>query len=265
MADLKLGADPELFVKDAQGNISSVAGLLGCNKENKIDTGRGVRLQEDNVLIEFDIDPCTTFAQFNKLLNYGGDACQNAVAAHDLELAHGLSSYIFDEDVMDTFDDSAFEFGCSPDYNALNMRRFPKARATTLLRTAGGHVHMGWDHFTDVSIEQQRQVAVMCDYFLGLPSILLDRDIQRRELYGMAGSFRPKEYGIEYRVLSNFWLSDNANKRMVWDQTNKAFGAGTGDLYAQLSAIIDPQEVQRVINSGDTAMAEAYIKALEIA
>jgi hypothetical protein len=46
------------------------------------------------------------------------------------------------------------------------------------------------------------------DYYLGLPSLKWDTDGRRRKLYGKAGAFRPKPYGLEYRVLSNKWLSD---------------------------------------------------------
>ena len=47
------------------------------------------------------------------------------------------------------------------------------------------------------------------DYTLGLDSLLLDSDTRRRSMYGRAGSFRFKEYGIEYRTLSNFWIKNN--------------------------------------------------------
>jgi hypothetical protein len=36
---------------------------------------------------------------------------------------------------------------------------------------------------------------------------LWDEDTDRRELYGDWGAFRPKPYGVEWRVPSNKWLS----------------------------------------------------------
>jgi hypothetical protein len=41
----------------------------------------------------------------------------------------------------------------------------------------------------------------------------------RRELYGKAGAFRPKPYGVEYRVLSNRWLNSEALIRWVYNQS----------------------------------------------
>ncbi len=48
--------------------------------------------------------------------------------------------------------------------------------------------------------------AAFADLFLGLPSAGADKQGKRRELYGKAGRYRPTSYGIEYRVLSNYWL-----------------------------------------------------------
>lgn len=46
------------------------------------------------------------------------------------------------------------------------------------------------------------------DLFVGVPSVMLNRRknvLKRRSMYGQAGDYRPKDYGIEYRVCSNHW------------------------------------------------------------
>jgi len=55
------------------------------------------------------------------------------------------------------------------------------------------------------------------DLRLGMWSLTEDKDTNRRKLYGKAGAFRPKSYGVEYRVLSNFWTFTEANRKKVWD------------------------------------------------
>src|SRR3546814_9474953 len=41
-------------------------------------------------------------------------------------------------------------------------------------------------------------------------------------MYGAAGAFRTKPYGVEYRVLSNAWLKDS--KLMSWVYKNTILG-----------------------------------------
>ena len=50
----------------------------------------------------------------------------------------------------------------------------------------------------------------MLDLFLGIPSVLIDKDmtqINRRQAFGTAGAYRSKSYGLEYRVLSSWWVT----------------------------------------------------------
>lgn len=81
--------------------------------------------------------------------------------------------------------------------------------------------------------------------FLGVPSIVLDDDKERRSLYGSAGSFRFKEYGIEYRTLSNFWLKNKDFMSWVFDQTQLAI----------TSNVEIDQKCQDIINSQDVNAA----------
>lgn len=82
-----------------------------------------------------------------------------------------------------------------------------------------GHIHVGYDNPNgDVSIDLVRAM----DLFLGVPSIILDTDDQRRIMYGKAGAYRLKKYGVEYRVLSAFFQENDILIRWVFEQTLKA-------------------------------------------
>ena len=63
------------------------------------------------------------------------------------------------------------------------------------------------------------------DLFLGVPSILLDTDTERRKMYGKAGCFRFTEFGVEYRVLSNFWTTSLENIKWLFDGIKQAVEA----------------------------------------
>ena len=90
------------------------------------------------------------------------------------------------------------------------------------------------------------------------------KDTQRRELYGKAGEVRFKEYGVEYRTLSNFWTFNSDNIKFVWDQCQKVYSQLANDTYMEVISMISPEEVQDVINRNDAKMAEQYIKLIKV-
>lgn len=258
-----LATDPELFTKSG-GVISSVAGKLGADKYNKKAVTEDVRIQEDNVLVEFDTNPHGEFELFDSNIRRGIVYCEEAVGVVGHELALGVSSHIFSAEELASFHRDAFVFGCDPDFNALTGMRNAKPVASDAgLRTAGGHIHIGYSDVINVTSESQKVLGVMCDYFLGLPALLLDSDDRRKELYGKAGACRFKEYGIEYRVLSNFWIQEQANRAWAWEQAHKAFDTMNGD-YMSLVSVVSPEDVQKVINNNDKVMAEQYVRILGI-
>jgi hypothetical protein len=63
------------------------------------------------------------------------------------------------------------------------------------------------------------------DWFLGAWSVKHDSDVTRRKLYGKAGAFRPKPYGVEYRPLSNFWIVSKDLRKQVWNRMQTAIRA----------------------------------------
>lgn len=263
------GSDPELFTRNLKtGAIGSMAGLLGCDKWNKKPMEGGLNIQEDNVLIEFDIAPQSELEKFCSELERGILTCDKLAQEVGHEIVRGVCSHVYSEAEIKSFHPGALVFGCEPDYNALTGMANPKPKAADPgLRTAGGHVHIGYmDHLPEgIDPEMSKNImGVMCDYHLGLPSLLMDPDDRRRELYGKAGAIRLKPYGIEYRTLSNFWIFDKGNRQIVWEQTSKAFDTLHGDEFQRLMAMLRPQEVQRIINENDKKAAEAAIKLLGV-
>lgn len=213
MKRITLGSDPEVFLcHPTTQAFVPVCGKLGGTKEKPIamtGLGSGYAVQEDNVMLEFNIPPCMSQRAFTEsmelALTYVWDLARTRLGA---TLAHTCSAVFPTTDLMEP---GAMTFGCSPDFDAYNAgaphpRVDPRALKTNggEWRFAGGHIHLGYSK-EDVPPFVAAQFA---DLWLGLPSVRHDKQGKRRELYGKAGRYRPTKYGIEYRTLSNFWLFD---------------------------------------------------------
>lgn len=213
---MRIGADPELFLKRGNKYISSI-GLIGGTKYAPfLIREDGCAVQEDNVAVEFNIPPCVDVEAFVESINF------NLKYLADLAEKQGLSlsltaSAVFDKDQL--ANPAAQEFGCEPDYNCWTGMQNPRPEAKNKnLRSAGGHVHVGC---REAKIDPWEMMKA-CDLFLGVPSLEMDQDTRRRELYGKAGACRIKPYGAEYRTLSNWWLQDDDSKKWVFRQVHKA-------------------------------------------
>ena len=89
----------------------------------------------------------------------------------------------------------------------------------TNLRSGGGHIHVGAKSLVTDGPEPILFVYLM-DLLLAVPFLWIDKDktsAKRRKLYGQAGRYRVKDYGIEYRTLGNFWLNSPKLVALVYD------------------------------------------------
>lgn len=230
--DLKVGADPEVFASKA-GKLFSAHGLVKGTKELPYPVNKG-GIQVDGMALEFNIDPADSCDEFVSNIM----TVMKELEAHlpkDVSLAV-LPTANFGAQYIASQPDIAKELGCSADLNAYTGLENPKPNAEVPFRTAAGHVHIGWT--TGQDIEDPGHLTTCCEFtkvldlFLGVPSVIADPDTQRRSLYGAAGAFRAKEYGLEYRVLSNFWLKDKAKIKWVYTQVEKAITAFLGGFKA---------------------------------
>ena len=218
--NIRFGADPELFLVNSHGRLVSAVGKIGGTKQcpRPIDD-LGAAVQEDNVAVEFNIAPASGVREFIRNLYTPLKYIEKYVKEMELS-PHIVPSAIFPEDQLEST--QAQEFGCEPDYNVWTGKVNPRPKAKgslAFLRTCGGHLHVSWDEPT---MEQRRDLVKSLDLFLGVPSVLMDSDSRRRVLYGRAGAHRPKRYGVEYRVLSNFWIRSPKAMKWAFEQSTRA-------------------------------------------
>lgn len=226
---IKVGCDPELFLVDrVTGLPVSAYGLLPGTKKEPYRVDKGA-VQVDGTATEFNIEPASTEEQFHEnittVLGEMTSMLPETVMLCDMPTA------IFDLDYFKSLPPQALEMGCDPDYDAYT--RLPNERPTTDLpmRTAGGHIHIGWRDGADIQDPDHMadciEVVKQLDFYLGLPSLIWDPDNKRRQLYGKAGAFRIKTYGVEYRPLSCMWVQDATIRSFIF----KAAQGALRDLY----------------------------------
>jgi len=206
-----LGADPELFmVNRGTDELIPSCGLLGGRKGAPVPIPGldepGFGMQEDNVMLEFNIPPATSWVtatdNVSKAMQY---IEANVMAPLGAKMSDKCWAELTQEQ---TYMPQARVVGCSVDNDAHNEGRYmPRMTARRMgdMRYAGGHVHLGYE-----SAVPKHVAALMMDLFVGLWSIGRDDQGPRRSLYGNAGRYRETEYGIEYRPLSNFWITKEA-------------------------------------------------------
>lgn len=258
-----LGADPELFMKDANDAFMSAVGLIGGSKAapQPLPIGDGFAVQEDNVAVEYNIPPSPTREMFVVNIRRAMDYLTDMVGQKGLKFVNVSATTDFP--MIQLLQPGAMEFGCDPDFNAWRGgKRNPRPKADDhTLRTCGGHVHVG--HTFD-SKESTLDFIKHMDLFLSVPSVLQDTGELRKQLYGKAGAFRFKPYGCEYRSLSNYWVFDPKLTGWIWDATEQAMNAwqdGNIDIDAEAPFILDAinnnnkQEAQRLITRHNLVMA----------
>jgi hypothetical protein len=257
MSDLLVGADPEFFVKK-DGKFVSAYGLIEGTKKNpqKVEGGA---VQVDGMALEININPAKTFQEFEK--NYQNVMSNlRRMVPDEYEFAF-VPVADFDPDYIKSQPDEARALGCDPDFNAYTGEANNPPDAAKNFRTASGHFHLGWTEDEDIKnpehIEACQMMTKQLDCGIGLKGIVYDTDNRRRELYGKAGAYRPKPYGVEYRVLSNFWLGNvNWRKELFTDILYS---------YKQLVNGVDYEKVlsrefgRTIINDNNTRYAYQYV------
>lgn len=262
--NVTIGADPEMFLYYQNHTPVSAIGLIGGTKHNPAPLGReGFFVQEDNVLVEFNIPPAKTMEEFVESIEWSKETIRKVVNANGLSIQIKATERFPDSELQHP---KAQELGCDPDYNAwtgqVNPRPVLEGHMKNI-RSAGGHIHIGWEQAPDDPPMFRRQVIKAMDLFVGVPSVKMDMNWARRELYGKAGAYRTASYGVEYRTPSNFWLRDAQYAQWAYMQSKRAFDfACNMNNWNELDDLVEP--ITKAINSNHTTEVNRLVAKYQL-
>jgi hypothetical protein len=261
LSNISIGSDPEFGVVDSVTNeAKSVIGYLGGSKEEPLSLGNGCARQEDNVGAELTIPPCKNKEDFYKYITEGRAAIDKILSENWLKTT-AVSSLRYNKEELDH--PKAMEFGCDPAYDVYERAEAfrPSPEEVGNLRSFGCHIHIGWDG--DKSVATLESIVKVCDLLLGVPSIILDTDADRRSIYGKAGEFRICNYGLEYRTLGGAMLAKELTIKWMFDQAmNVVDFFNKKEKFNELFNA--ERDIVECINTGDAELARKIVAQFEL-
>jgi hypothetical protein len=205
------------------------------DRKKVLFSGDGFQWSEDGAAIEMQISPKKSVNTFNAQVNGGISQLKKFLKEKDMKLWTKPLGY-FDlkkywENRGDDFQ-LCVMFGCDPDQwpyiyvdkgleNTNQAEEIDASKHT--LRYGGAHVHIQAPKSKPlIYFPMWENVAVVFDFFAGMLNTSFTRNNNlimaekaRLEFYGKPGRIRlqeynadKKEFGIEYRVMSNHWLGN---------------------------------------------------------
>ena len=263
---LVIGSDPEFLLRNSKGEVVSAIDYISGTKDYPLKSEHGM-LQHDNIMAEVNSLPSSTLEEFIAHHALIMQDLEKHIAVHNLHVDYTLSAHEASFELL--ANPATMRSGCEPDYDAWSEEgkraNRPPSYMSSNVRAAGGHIHISFDQAE--AIEGSRVAfARTLDMVLGVPSIILDENGSlRKGLYGKAGAVRYKHKsandpydGIEYRVLSNFWVGSPELNTWVWDGVSKVYH-NLEELYSK--ALYHKDTIIEIINNNNKELAIQFCKS----
>lgn len=253
-----IGCDPELMIEDSSSNLKSAIPIIPGSKNSPKEVKNGAILS-DNVNLEFNTAPAKSSKEFSKVIG--------TVLLESLKFLPEKHKLVVrasaDFPKSELKDKRAQEFGCEPDFDAweLKINKVDDNAASKTFRSAGGHIHIGATSKSKFLLDPMGKIRMVkaMDLIVGITSIILDTDPTsraRRELYGRAGCHRPKEYGVEYRAIGNFWVKSPVLVDVIYSLTEIALKICLKNKEEELINKIGEKRIIDTINNSDVSSAK---------
>lgn len=252
LTNISIGSDPEYAAFDQNGTPRSTVGFIPGTKRDPFPMEGDWSCQQDNVGTEICIPVCFERHEFVHAMMHGKTLAERQLQLEKPDwVLRSISSARYSAEELDSR--IAMEFGCEPSYCVYTDEQSPRPKPGSVgnLRSFGFHIHIGYKTEDNVWEAATRLIKAM-DITCGLGSIIIDRDADRRSIYGNAGDLRFRQINdinvVEYRTLGGAMHLDEERIGWVYDQTMKAIEMVNDwkPEYDDMSA-----EIETAINSGD--------------
>ena len=262
MSTVKVGHDSEVFAERRGIGMFPMIGAVGGTKEHPLPVPGGV-LSEDNVSIEMAIDPTSDLDEFLELTHQVMGEMDKKIKAIGATMVIE-SSVTFSENILNTFAPKSIEQGCDPDYNIYTRKTndYPSLEESTS-RHGSGHLHVDCAVAVD-SPKAMARLIMLQDMFIKAPQWLLEGNVERNQVQGNLGNYRPKVYGAEYRSSSNIILKDDKILRHAFEQAQRTSKLATSGKGVSISHIDAVKEAMENNDKDRVRQYMKYYKAVEI-
>ncbi len=266
--EFTVGCDPELFaIRKTENGVEAVSAhdLIPGDKKNPHKVTGGA-IQVDGTAVEFNTDPVPIkdFNAWNANIVTVLKELSDAVRQKDPSIGLLISPVQeYPQEYFDSLPPEAKELGCDPDYCAYTLEPNPRPPGDRNFRTGAGHIHIGWGADIPVDNREHHEICAsfvkMLDATVGMFMTVIDPDPRRRELYGKAGAYRAKPYGVEYRFPSNVWLKSRGSRAVVHNLLNTAIDHMQRGNSVRWVCGLEEGDVERVLNFGDRDTAKRNV------
>lgn len=272
-----MGCDPEFFLK-LNGETIGAEKVL---PKNGILSGGHSKIIIDGVACE--LNPSPSYCRDIVCSNIAGSfyTLQQELLKQGKGVTADFSQAIeITQENLDQLSDDNKKFGCAPskqvyDEGIANSKsKLSEIDPSTYrVRAAGGHIHISKEHHEGAKRAIDRdtlRTVEMLDIICGNTMVLVDRDpanIERRKTYGRAGEHRTPKHGLEYRTLSNFWLTSRPLMSLAFGMARLAIqlmaDAKYEQYYKAFTAVVSKQDIVDAINNNDAELAMKNFKAIQ--
>ena len=284
---MSLGCDPEFFFTK-EGNVCGSEKVLHKNglviDNSYSSSGKIIR---DGVQAELNPRPNTCRANLAMEISRCFETLYEKIK-EDKSISLEFSQVVkISKKELDSLSKKSKEFGCAPSNNIYTQKENKVSVDGSIYkyRLAGGHIHMGrfcgnysnpesMNFRINKAISTPERLVPLLDILLGNTCVLMDKDPnakKRRKLYGQAGDYRTPKHGLEYRTLSNFWITAYPLMSFVMGMTRFAIlvlassfeSDGNDELERSIVTKVKQPKIKQAINNNDFALALKNFSQIE--